>query len=42
MIFSGLRCVFFRREGGCAVLGVFSLWFCGGFLVVLALFESSF
>ena len=28
-IFSGLRSVFFRRVGGCAVLGVFSRWFCG-------------
>lgn len=29
MIFSVLRSVFFRRVGGCAVLGVFSRCFCG-------------
>lgn len=39
MIFSGLRSVFFRSVGGCAVLGVFSPWFCVGFLVVFAVFE---
>ena len=30
-IFSVLRSVFFRRVGGCAVLGVFSWWFFGCF-----------